>query len=868
MEDRDMGAMETSGEKVLSREEILEKLNDRQREAVTCVNGPLLILAGAGSGKTRVLVHRIAWLIGVEGVSPGKILAITFTNKAADEMRSRVDSMIGFRAGEIWVMTFHAFCVRVLRRHAEELGFNRYFSIYDTDDQLRLMKDIFRRRNISPRSMSEKTVLREISKQKNDYVTAAAFAAKNQRNTYYRTLAELFGEYQERLKEANAMDFDDLLVYTVDLLASRPEILELYQERFRYLLVDEYQDTNNVQFRLVRLLSERYRNLCVVGDDDQSIYKFRGADIKNILSFEETFPDARIVRLEQNYRSTQNILDAANAVIRNNGRRKAKRLWTDAGPGAKIRLRQVGDSLEEAAFVVGEIRQMVDSGKRRYRDFAVLYRTNAQSRAFEEQMIRKSVPYRLVGGINFYARKEIKDLLAYLKLIDNPADDISAQRIINVPKRGIGDTTVRVLSMTADEKKIPFYRAALLAGENRDLKAAAVKKLKGFTDLIEGFREEAKERGVDGLLNLVVDATGYREELESEDTDEANERIENIDELISKAVQYMKDAPEPSLSGFLEDVALIADIDTVDTELDRALLMTLHAAKGLEFPAVYLVGMEEGLFPSQMSIDSDEERKVEAIEEERRLCYVGITRAKEDLTLVRAYQRFFRGESKQMQLSRFVREIPRQLIDLGGKTSPTRPAIPEGGVSRELRDAITRKPNGMGTYSNPYIAKPKTPPFGKSFPANAGKAGGEADTRSGKGGYAEGGAGCLDSKAVSAEDFFSGSRAGAEGSSGSQAGKSGAGFSGARSGKAGEGISGETSGTDGRGAAAPAKDKSADPLGLGYAAGDKVRHVKFGVGTVLAVKDRGRDYEVTVDFPAWGTKKMYAAFAKLEPVNS
>ena len=830
MEYQNMG-VQAQEEKVLSKEEILADLNDRQREATVAANGPLLILAGAGSGKTRVLVHRIAYLINVEKVSPGNILAITFTNKAADEMRSRVDNMIGFRAGEIWVMTFHAFCVRVLRRHAEELGFNRYFSIYDTDDQLRLMKDIFRRRGINPRSLSEKSVLREISRQKNENVTPAAFAAKNQWSEYLRRVAELYQDYQDRLKEANAMDFDDLLMYAVRLFAAQPEILELYQERFRYLMVDEYQDTNNVQFRLVKLLSAKYRNLCVVGDDDQSIYKFRGADIKNILNFEETFPDAKVVRLEQNYRSTQNILDAANAVIANNGHRKEKRLWTDAGRGPKIRLKQVGDAIEEASFVVEEIRQMVVSGKRKYRDFAILYRTNAQSRAFEEQMIRKSVPYRLVGGINFYARKEIKDLLAYLKLIDNPRDDISAQRVINVPKRGIGDTTVRTLSVAADEKGISFYKAALLAGENRDLKPAGAKKVKAFTDTIESFRDEAKHRSVDSLLDLVIDVTGYVDELEAEDTDEARERIENINELVSKTAQYVKDSPEPSLSGFLEDVALIADIDTVDTELDRVLLMTLHAAKGLEFPAVYLAGLEEGLFPSQMSIDGDGDETVEAVEEERRLCYVGITRAKEELTLLRAYERFFRGESKRMQLSRFVREIPRQLIDLGGKPSPTRPAIPEGGVSRELRDAITRKPYGMGTYKNPYTANPGTPAFGKPFPANAGRAGGEADARSGKGGSPEGG-----------EDF-----------------------SGARARRAGEGISGTASGTAGGGAAAPVKDKSADPLGLGYGVGDRVRHVKFGTGQVLSIKDRGRDYEVTVDFPAWGTKKMFAGFAKLVP---
>ncbi len=854
----------------MEREEILAKLNDRQQEAVLATEGPELILAGAGSGKTRVLVHRISYLINVLGVLPGSILAITFTNKAANEMKTRVDDMIGFGSHEIWVMTFHAFCVRVLRRHAEALGFTRYFTIYDTDDQLRLLKDIYVRQGVDPKRCPERATLRKISKAKNEFISPEAFARTN-RGWGTDRVADLYGDYQKRLREANAMDFDDLLVLCVRLFTERPEILNIYQERFHYMMVDEYQDTNTVQFKLVKLLSAKFRNLCVVGDDDQSIYKFRGADVKNILNFEDTFPDAKVVRLEQNYRSTQNILDAANAVIANNGRRKEKALWTNAGSGEKIRLRTLSDGREEAAFIANEISQMVRSGERNYKDFAVLYRTNAQSRPIEESMMFRNVPYKLVGGVNFYARKEIKDILAYLRLLENPADDISVQRIINIPKRGIGDTTIRAVAAFAGEQGLSFYEAVQRVQESPAFKPAARKKLLPFTMLVEELQADAREHAVDGLLELVIKKTGYVEELERENTDEANERIQNINELCAKAAQYMKDADEPSLGDFLEEVALIADIDTVEDGDDRVLLMTLHAAKGLEFPVVYLAGMEEGTFPSEMCIKSENE--VEEVEEERRLCYVGITRAKEALTLTSANERFIHGSVEPRALSRFVREIPRNLVDMGRDGSYRRPTPPKGGFNSDLRAAITKKPS-LTNYNNPYLAKAGNPGFGKPFPAS-GAANGNAGGAAGNGKAS--GAGAGKSFATGSGTSFGNGKASTASANGTTStGKSFTAASGASfgndnastsgAGKSFAAGSGASFGNDKASVAGTGKSSAATPLctaALGYDIGDKVRHMKFGTGTVLAIRDRGRDFEVTVDFPAWGTKKMFAAFAKL-----
>lgn len=645
----------------MDKEEIFQKLNKEQREAVLQTEGPVLILAGAGSGKTRVLVHRIAYLIDQCGVVPGNILAITFTNKAADEMRERVDDIVGFGSREIWVMTFHAFCVRVLRRHAEELGYSKYFSIYDTDDQLSLMKDIFHRRNIDPKMMREKAVLGVISSAKDEMLTPEKFLREHRGDFRLEKIGELYTEYQQRLKENNAMDFDDLICVTVRLFRDHPEILDYYQERFRYLMVDEYQDTNTAQFELVHLLAAKYKNLCVVGDDDQSIYKFRGANIGNILGFEKTFPDAKVVKLEQNYRSTQNILDAANEVIRNNEGRKKKKLWTDNGKGEKVRLRKFANGFEEAEFIAGEISSMVREGTCRYKDCAILYRTNAQSRLFEEKFLMANIPYTIVGGTNFYSRREIKDLLAYLKTIDNAVDSVAVKRIINIPKRGIGAASIQKIDEYAEAGGIGFYDAALEA-PRIDALGRSAGKIEAFTGFVEDLRKSTEGKTVSEILKEVIDRTGYTDELRTEDTDESKARIENIDELISKAVTYDETAETPTLSGFLEEVALIADIDSVSDSDDRVLLMTLHSAKGLEFDYVYMAGMEQGLFPSYMSINSEDGTE---IEEERRLCYVGITRAKKQLTLTCARERMLRGEVQASTMSEFVEEIPRELVDMG-----------------------------------------------------------------------------------------------------------------------------------------------------------------------------------------------------------
>lgn len=641
---------------------ILRALNDEQREAVLATEGPVLILAGAGSGKTRVLVHRIAWLIEEKGASPASILAITFTNKAAEEMRKRVDNMIGFGSKSIHVSTFHSLCVRILRQNAEYLGWTGSFSIYDADDQVQLMKRIFEAKKLDPKRIREKAVLARISRAKDELIDPAAFRLEAA-DFFEETAADLYAEYQKRLKENNAMDFDDLIMKTVELFERNPEVLEFYQNRFVYVMVDEYQDTNTAQFRLISLLAERSRNLCVVGDDDQSIYKFRGANIRNILNFESFFPDARVVKLERNYRSTQKILDAANEVIRHNHGRKAKRLWTDNGEGKQVRLRRFATGFEEASFVAREISAAVRGGSRQYSDFAVLYRTNAQSRLFEEKFLLENVPYRIVGGVNFYSRKEIKDVLAYLKTIDNAADDLMVARIINTPKRGIGAATVGRASAYAEAGGISLFDACCEADRVPALSASAAKKVSGFAALIGTLRAEAETMKISELVRSVLERSGYMAELTAEDTDEARARTENINEFISKAVQYETDAESPSLSGFLEEVALIADIDAVEDDDDRVLLMTLHSAKGLEFPSVFMSGMEEGLFPSQMSIRADDPEA--EIEEERRLAYVGITRAKEELTFTCARERMLRGEMVTSALSRFVREIPREMVDSG-----------------------------------------------------------------------------------------------------------------------------------------------------------------------------------------------------------
>lgn len=740
---------------------IYDTLNEQQKQGVFTTEGPVLILAGAGSGKTRVLTHRVAYLIQEKGVAPWHIMAITFTNKAAGEMRQRIDDMIDYGAESIWVATFHSSCVRILRRFADRMGYATNFTIYDSDDQKTLMKDICKRLEIDTKMYKERTFLNEISSAKNELISDQEFANQAMGDFRKTKTAQVYREYQARLKQNNAMDFDDLIMNTVELLKLDPEVLNYYQEKFQYVMVDEYQDTNTAQFELVRLLAGGKNNLCVVGDDDQSIYKFRGANIYNILNFEKHFPDATVIKLEQNYRSTGNILEAANGVIANNEGRKAKRLWTDAGKGDKVYFEQFDSAYEEADFIARDIGRRVAKGEYTYGDCAILYRTNAQSRLLEEKLIASNIPYKIVGGVNFYSRKEVKDLLAYLKTVDNAQDELAVRRIINIPKRGIGAASLAKVSAYAEVNSLNFYQALERAREIPGLGRAAG-KMEPFVDLIASLRELAALGGVSAVLEEVLEQTGYVRELEAEDTPEAQARIENIDELMNKAISYEQENEEPTLSGFLEEVALVADIDSLAEEQNYVVLMTLHSAKGLEFPNVYLSGMEDGLFPSYMSITSDDAEA--ELEEERRLCYVGITRAKEHLTITGARMRMQRGETQYHKISRFVKEIPEEVLSGSTWEPKSRDSflIEE---PRPKRTSLKKQPVAAQTYQ--------------------------------------------------ARDF----------------------------------------GT------------KIQKQPLDYGVGDRVRHMKFGVGTVAAINDGGRDYEVAVDFDTAGRKRMFASFAKLKKVD-
>ena len=668
----------------------LELLNREQQEAVLHVDGPLLILAGAGSGKTRVLTYRIAHLIDECGVNPWNILAITFTNKAAGEMRERVDKIVGYGSESIWVSTFHSTCVRILRRYIDRLGYDTNFTIYDTEDQKTVMKSVCQKLQLDSKLYKERMLLNVISHAKDEYISPNEFLLEAKGDFRQEKIAQAYVEYQKELKKNNALDFDDLLVKTVELFQSCPDVLEYYQNRFRYIMVDEYQDTNTVQFKFISTLARQYRNLCVVGDDDQSIYKFRGANIRNILDFEKVFPDAKVVKLEQNYRSTQNILNAANGVIANNRGRKEKALWTENEQGEPILFQQFQNGYEEAEYVSGEISKKVRKGEAEYQDFAVLYRTNAQSRLFEEKFLYANIPYKIVGGVNFYSRKEIKDILAYLKTIDNGKDDLAVRRIINVPKRGIGNVTLAKVQAYADSRDISFFEALEEAGEIPGLGKAAL-KIQPFVHLIHEMRLSLADMSMQDLIQAILDKTGYAEDLKHEDTDESEARLENIDEFINKAVTYEEGAEEPNLSGFLEEVALVADIDSVEDGDNRVLLMTLHSAKGLEFPYVYLAGMEDGLFPSYMSIAADD--PTEEIEEERRLCYVGITLAMKELTLTCARCRMVRGETQYNNVSRFVREIPSELLARKSvmPREPKKPEVPQNTSYQKAKEAFRTK---------------------------------------------------------------------------------------------------------------------------------------------------------------------------------
>ena len=670
---------------------IYDTLNPQQKEAVWQTEGPVLILAGAGSGKTRVLTHRIAYLIEEKGINPWNIMAITFTNKAAGEMRERVDKIVGFGSESIWVSTFHSSCVRILRRYIDRLGYDHNFTIYDTDDQKSLMKDICKKLQIDTKIHKERAILAAISSAKDELITPEEYELNAMGDFSKKKIAQAYKEYQKELKKNNALDFDDLIVKTVELFRSCPDVLDSYQERFRYIMVDEYQDTNTAQFKFVSLLAEKYKNLCVVGDDDQSIYKFRGANIGNILGFEKVFPQAKVIKLEQNFRSTQNILDAANEVIHNNMGRKNKSLWTDNEEGEPIHYRQFMNAYEEAEYIAGDISRRVREDGCQYKDCAILYRTNAQSRLFEEKFLMANIPYKLVGGVNFYARKEIKDLLSYLKTVDNGKDDLAVRRIINVPKRGIGPASLTKVQDYADQKGISFYDA-LRETENIPALGRAAAKITPFVTFIQSLRSKLEYVSVSELLKDIIEETGYVAELQAEGTEEAEGRIENINELITKVVSYEEENEDPTLSGFLEEVALIADIDTVDGDDNQVLLMTLHSAKGLEFPYVYLAGMEDGIFPSYMTITADDPTE---IEEERRLCYVGITRAMKELTLTCAQQRMIRGETQYNRPSRFIREIPRELVELGRNFKEQKvKEIPLPKSMKQMREAF-RQPAFM-----------------------------------------------------------------------------------------------------------------------------------------------------------------------------
>ena len=834
----------------------LQQLNPQQMEAATFGDGPLLILAGAGSGKTRVLTNRIAWLISEKKVEPWNILAITFTNKAAGEMRERVDAQIGFGADGVWVATFHSTCGRILRRFADMIGYRQNFTIYDGDDQKQVMKQVCKSLKIDTGVYKEKMFLSVISSGKDELLDPVQFAASAAGDPDMVRIARVYTAYQHELRRNNAMDFDDMIMQTVRLFRECPDVLAYYQNRFRYIMVDEYQDTNTAQFHLVSLLAGAHGNLCVVGDDDQSIYSFRGANIQNILSFEEVYPDAKVVRLEQNYRSTPDILEAANAVISHNRGRKKKRLWTENPDGPRISHVVVPNAYEEADFVARDIAKETGLGTFRNSDIAILYRTNAQSRILEEKLLMAGIPYQIIGGINFYARKEIKDLLSYLRAIDNPGDDVSMHRIINVPKRGIGATTITKLDTYAAVNELSFSDAL---DRSRDIPGIGrgSSRTAEFAKLMQSLRREAGKLSVRGLLDRIIEKTGYVEELKLEGTEDAKDRIRNIDELINKVVSYEENTPEASLSSFLQEVSLIADIDSMDNGDGRVLLMTLHSAKGLEFPAVYMTGMEEGLFPSSMALFG--EHPDEGIEEERRLCYVGITRARRRLTLTSARMRMNRGERDYHNVSRFIDEIPQELLDTRELESYS------GESSFRQRSGYT----GGGRYSR--------------FDGSGGGSRRGYDQDSGFGSGSRRG---YDRDS----GFDGGSRRGYDRDSGFDGG-SRRGFdwdngfgsevreeygqdSGSGSASGGFGLPSD-SGNSGSGAKKGRKSLFGTPLqmskgapkkaeSLNYAVGDLVTHVKFGEGTVKAITDVGRDYQVTVDFEKAGTRKIMAAFAKLE----
>lgn len=637
-------------------------MNNMQQQAVFCTEGPLLILAGAGSGKTTVLVNRIAYILQSELCKPWQILAITFTNKAAGELKERIWNAVPEGGSDIWAATFHSTCARILRRYGDRIGFTSHFTVYGTDDQKKLVKDILKQLNYDEKMLPVKRVLNEISKAKDEMLTPQEMLKRAGYDNLKQSVAKVYEIYQSRLKTADAMDFDDMLCKTVELFQKCPDILEFYQNQFKYIMVDEYQDTNKVQYKFVSMLAAKYGNICVVGDDDQSIYKFRGATIENILSFENTFKGAKMIRLEQNYRSTQNILNAANGVISNNTMRKGKTLWTENAVGDKIEVHTSDSERDEAQFIAKTILDGVADG-RKFSDFAILYRMNAQSNSIEQALSRSGIPHRVIGGRRFYDREEIRDMVAYLQVINNPHDDVRLGRIINVPKRGIGATTLEKASEIAAGLGESIYSVIKDADVYPQLSRAAT-KLKSFVALIDGLMEaeQSGDYSLAELYNLILEHTDYEKYLKTE-KDNPDVRIENIEELSSNIIKFEEDyAEEASLSNFLEEISLQTDIDNYDAEADSSVMMTLHSAKGLEFPVVFIAGLEEGVFPSIATMMNPDE-----LNEERRLAYVGITRAKEKLYITKAKSRMLMGHTSYNKVSRFVNEIPPELLNYTGE---------------------------------------------------------------------------------------------------------------------------------------------------------------------------------------------------------
>jgi len=730
----------------------LSGLNNRQKEAVLHTEGPLLILAGAGSGKTKVVTHRIAYLIEEKGTFPGNILAITFTNKAANEMKERVGKLLSTHVEDMWMGTFHSICVRILRRDIEKIGYNRSFTIYDRDDQVTLIRECIKEKNLSKDMYKESGVLAQISKLKDNMTDPDVFINQNYKDFYLRNIGELYALYQRKLKQYNALDFDDLLIKTVQLLKENPSVLDYYQRKFKYVFVDEYQDTNKVQYELTTLLSGKYNNICVVGDPDQSVYSWRGADISNIIDFEKDFKNATTIMLEQNYRSTKKILDLANRVIKNNFGRKDKKLWTENQEGEPIVYEELPDSEDEALFVGSKIDEFMAKGHS-LSDFAILYRTNAQSRSFEETFIRKNIPYKIVGGLKFYDRKEIKDIVAYLKVLENPLDDISLKRIINVPKRGIGNATIEKLEEFARETEDSIYGVLLSLEKISDLSSRAKNSLKPFIDMMNRLMAMKEIMGIKDFIEEVINNSGYIRELEIENSIEAQTRIENIKEFISVAIDFEIQRGDSDLEEFLADIALLSDVDKTSDTNNVVTMMTAHSAKGLEFPIVFLVGMEEGLFPISRALDNESD-----LEEERRLCYVAVTRAEKQLFITNAKVRTIYGNVNYTLPSRFIGEMG-DGIEKKEKTSFKEKLI-------SVKDYTTKKEN---VERRPFVIQAKpTPRLNENMDVNI---------------------------------------------------------------------------------------------------GDKVRHKKFGIGTIIQIKDRDNDKELVIAFDTDGLKRLLLSIAPIEIVR-